>query len=266
MVSFSQFPESLDQRALLHPLHELARRSPGWESSVAGNFHHHGRSYEISRFRFTGPSAGSDPVRLGLFAGVHGDEPAGCAALLEFAAALAAEPERALGYELWIYPVVNPTGYEDGTRINRAGKDLNREFWRGSAEPEVRIIESELRTRCFHGVVALHADDTCEGLYGYSRGRTLDEALLQPALRAAERMLPRDSRAVIDGFAARNGVISDCFQGVLSAPADQEPRPFDVIFETPAHAPFALQVAAAVAALDTIIAEYRGFIAYAQDL
>ena len=79
-------------------------------------------------------------------------------------------------------------------------------------------------------------------------------------------MLPRDSRAVIDGFAARNGVISDCFQGVLSAPADQEPRPFDVIFETPAHAPFALQVAAAVAALDTIIAEYRGFIAYAQDL
>lgn len=130
----------------------------------------------------------------------------------------------------------------------------------------MRLFEQELRARRFHGLMTLHADDTCEGLYGYSHGRTLDETLLHHALRAAERVLPRDRRAVIDGFTAREGVICDCFHGILSAPADQEPRPFDVIFETPAHAPFALQVTAAVAALDTIVAEYRGFIAYAQDL
>ncbi|MDB6164879.1 MAG: peptidase, partial [Lacunisphaera sp.] len=231
-----------------------------------GRFEHEGREYEIPSFRFAGASTGSEPVRLGLFAGLHGDEPAGCAALVEFAAALTAEPERAAGYELWFYPVVNPTGYEDGTRHNRAGKDLNREFWRESAEAEVRLLEPELRARRFHGLITLHADDTCEGLYGYSHGRTLDEAVLQHALRAGERVLPRDRRAVIDGFAARDGVICECFQGILCAPVDQRPRPFDVIFETPAHAPFALQVAAAVAAMETIVAEYRGFIAYAQDI
>lgn len=256
----------LCQPDLLRPLHALAQQGQGWESAILGTFRCAGRVYELPRFRFVGPSTGLERVRLGLFAGVHGDEPAGCAALVQFATALAAEPQRAAGYDFWIYPVVNPTGYEDGTRFNRAGKDLNREFWRASGEPEVRILEQELRTRRFHGLMTLHADDTCEGLYGYSHGRTLDETLLHHALRAAERVLPRDRRAIIDGFAAREGVICDCFHGILSAPGDQEPRPFDVIFETPAHASFALQVTAAVAALDTIVAEYRGFIAYAQDL
>lgn len=266
MASFLSTLEPRNQCALLRPLQELVQRGQGWESSLVGDFQHDGRAYEIPRFRFVGPTTGSEPVRLGLFAGVHGDEPAGCAALVAFAAALAADPARAAGYELFLYPVVNPTGYEDGTRFNRAGWDLNREFWRGAAHPEVRLFENELRARRFHGLMTLHADDTCEGLYGYSHGRTLDEALLQHALRSGERVLARDRRAVIDGFAARDGVICDCFHGILSAPADQQPRPFDVIFETPAHAPFALQVAAAVAALETIIAEYRGFIAYAQDL
>ncbi len=244
----------------------LADGACGREHAIMGEFSDASGTHQIPRFRLTGPSTGSEPVRLGFFAGVHGDEPAGCAALVEFAAELAAEPERAAGYDLWFYPVVNPTGYIEGTRFNRAGLDLNREFWRGSAQPEVQILERELHARRFHGLVALHADDTCEGLYGYSHGRTLDETLLQHALRAGERVIPRDRRAVIDGFAARDGVICDCFHGVLCAPAEQDPRPFDVIFETPAHAPFALQVAAAVAALSTIVAEYRGFIAYAQDL
>lgn len=256
----------LRQSDLLSPLHGLAQAGRGWETANLGMLTDRGCTCEIPRYRFVGPSTGSERVRLGLFAGVHGDEPAGCAALVAFARSLAAEPARAAGYDLFFYPVVNPTGYEDGTRCNRAGKDLNREFWRASAEPEVRLFEQELRARRFHGLMTLHADDTCEGLYGYSHGRTLDETLLHHALRAAERVLPRDRRAVIDGFTAREGVICDCFHGILSAPADQEPRPFDVIFETPAHAPFALQVTAAVAALDTIVAEYRGFIAYAQDL
>jgi protein MpaA len=266
MVSSPQSFTARDLPALLAPLVVLAGEGTGWEAGTLGDFTHADRSYTVPCFRFTGPSSGSERVRLGFFGGIHGDEPAGCAALVEFATALAADPERARGYEFFFYPVVNPTGYEDGTRHNRTGKDLNREFWCASPEPEVQLFERELRARRFHGLIALHADDTCEGLYGYSHGRTLDETLLQHALRAAETVLPRDRRALIDGFAAREGVIYECFHGILCAPADQAPRPFDVIFETPAHAPFALQVAAAVAALETIVAEYRGFIAYAQDL
>jgi protein MpaA len=255
-----------DLRALLEGLQARAVNHTHLSAEIAGDFLFNGAAHAIHRFHFAGPNAGHDPIRLGLFAGVHGDEPAGAAALVEFLLALAAEPQRAAGYDLFAYPVVNPTGYEDGTRTNRAGQDLNREFWRNSASPEVQIIEAELREHAFAGLIALHADDTCEGHYGYSHGCTLDDSLLRPALLAAERILPRDRRAVIDGFTAREGVISDCFHGVLSAPPEQQPRPFNIIFETPAHAPLAQQVAANVAALDAILSVYRGFISYAQSI
>lgn len=231
-----------------------------------GEFTADGRQYSIPRYRIAGPTLGQESIRLGLFAGLHGDEPAGCAALVELLRDVVAAPERATSYELFVYPVVNPTGYEDGTRLSRSGKDLNREFWRSSPEPEVALIEHELRTHAFAGVITLHADDTCEGHYGYSHGQALDDALLRPALLAAERILPRDRRAVIDGFTAREGVIADCFRGILSPPPEQSPRPFNLIFETPATASFALQVAAHVAALEAILATYREVIAYAQDI
>jgi len=53
---------------------------------------------------------------------------------------------------------------------------------------------------------------------------------------------------------------------VLSAPPEQHPKPFDLIFETPALAPLELQVQAAVSALHTILDEYRGFIAQSQNI
>lgn len=266
MVSFSQLPSVHDASALLAPLHALAARRRELETAPVGRFVHGVTDYTITRFRFVGPDAGHEPIRLGLFAGVHGDEPAGCHALVRFLTALAAEPGRAAGYDLSVYPVVNPTGLEDRTRTNRAGRDLNREFWRRTAQPEVIIIEDELRAGRFDGLITLHADDTCEGLYGYSHGRTLDEMLLKPALTAAECVLPRDCRDRIDGFAAREGVICECFQGILAPPPEAKPQPFNLIFETPARAPLEQQVVAAVAALDTILAHYRGFIAHAQGI
>lgn len=266
MVSFPHSPISRDARALLGPLLERTGLRGGAGLTVVGEFACEGRRYEIPRIRIAGAYAGHDPIRLGLFAGLHGDEPAGCHALVELAVALLAEPSRAAGYELFIYPVLNPTGYEVGTRVNHRGLDLNREFWRGSAEIEVQAIERELRAHAFAGLITLHADDTCEGLYGYAHGRTLNEALLVPALRAASRWLPLDGRTVIDGFAAREGLICDCFQGVLSAPPEQHPKPFDLIIETPALAPLPLQISAALAATESVLATYPGFIAYGQDL
>jgi hypothetical protein len=255
--------ERLRAVALVNPMHDEPADFKLW---VAGAFAHEGCTHEIIGARIAGAAAGHDPIRLGLFAGIHGDEPAGCAALVELAASLMADPARVAGYELFLYPIINPVGCHRGTRANHAGKDLNREFWRNSTEPEVQAIEHELREHHFHGIITLHTDDTSEGLYGYAHGRTLNEALLAPALEAAKQFLPLDGRAIIYGFPARAGLICDCFAGVLSAPPEQSPQPFDLIFETPGAAPFDLQVSATVAALDSIIRTYPGFIAYAQDL
>jgi hypothetical protein len=130
----------------------------------------------------------------------------------------------------------------------------------------VQILEEELRTQSFDGIIALHADDTCAGLYGYTHGRVLNENLLLPALRASATVLPLDPRPMIDGFAAKSGLVCDCFTGILAPPPGQKPRPFEIIFETPAHALAEQQAAATHLALLSILENYREFMAYAQDL
>lgn len=255
-----------DLRALHESIANLGRLGPFLQNSFAGTFDFEDAPYGIPRVVFTGPPAAHDPIRLAIFGGLHGDEPASVLAPIVFLERLAAEPERATGYELAVYPLLNPVGYARGTRSNGAGLDLNRQFWLGSNHPEIRAIERELTRTRFHGLITLHADDTCEGIYGYTRGHVLNEALLEPALRSASYVIPRDHRSKIDGFLARDGKIEACFEGVLSAPAGQRPRPFDLIFETPALAPLDRQIEAMVTALDTLLDEYRVFLAYAPNL
>lgn len=243
---------------------DLAERENGaFRRTTAGHISWDGERLPVHRYRLLGPEAGHDTLRLGLFAGLHGDEPAGTDSLLRLADSFLEDPEPFRGYELLLYPAVNPVGLRLGTRENGRGKDLNREFWKGSDEEEVRIVERELRGNRLDGIVTLHADDTCEGVYGYAHGRTLDEALLKPALEAAERFLPRDRRRFIDGFAASDSLIRDCYDGVLGAPPDQKPQPFNLIVETPARADHALQVAAGAAAVASVLGSYRRFISYA---
>lgn len=258
------YPHKL--RRLYWPFLALAEECKEVIGTVAGTFRLDERCYTIPRFTFLGPTANVPQVRLGLFALVHGDEPAGATALLKFLETLAKQPELATGYDLVCYPVCNPTGYEDESRHNRAGYDLNRLFWQSSSQPEIRILEQELATQRFDGIVALHTDCDCEGLYGYAHGRELNQNLLVPALRASEVIIPCDHAPLIDGFTARAGVIDDCFEGVLRPPPALHPRPFEIIFETPGRASVELQAEAAQVGLQTILAEYRGFIAYAQNL
>ncbi|MGA3006717.1 MAG: succinylglutamate desuccinylase/aspartoacylase family protein [Opitutaceae bacterium] len=255
-------------RELMAPFFELAEACPEFVGTVAGVFRAGGKRYGLPRFVWFGGEAapGLAPVRIGLFAVLHGDEAAGALALASLAQTLADDPSVARGYDLVFYPICNPTGCEDGTRHNRAGADLNREFWHSSAHPEVRILERELREHRFDGLIALHADDTSEGLYGYAHDRLLNEELLRPALRASEKFLPRNVRTMIDGFAASDGVIGDCFKGILAPPPEQTPRPFEIIFETPARSPAGRQAEAAQAALLAILAEYRRFLAWGQNI
>ncbi len=252
--------------ALLAPLDQIAVHSPNLVANYEAKFDAEGETYELPRYLFVGPKGGDTPIRVGIFAGVHGDEPEGSHALVQFIKLLEAKPELATGYYLSLYPVCNPTGFEDGTRFSRSGKDLNREFWKDSDQPEVRLLQAELISRSFQGIISLHTDDTSDGFYGFAHGATLTKHLIEPALQAAEKLLARNEGQIIDGFRARNGVITDKYDGILSAPPKVRPRPFEIILETPAAPPEYQKQAAFVAALQTILTEYRKFIAYAPNL
>lgn len=252
--------------SLLAPLDQPLATSPNLIAKAGGDFQVGDRTYQLPRYVFIGPKGGAEPIRLGLFAAIHGDEPAGAYALIRFLTLLERQPELAAGYCLFVYPLCNPTGFEDNTRHSRRGRDLNREFWQNSPEPEVQLLEREISQHALHGLVSLHADDTSHGMYGFVRGTTLSKYLLQPALNAAAAILPRNLDEVIDGFEARNGIIRQGYPGVLGAPPNVRPRPFEIILETPQAAPQYQQEAAFVVALQSILTEYRQFLAYAANL
>lgn len=250
----------------LAPLGVLAANSPNLIAKNDLQFDAGGERYLMPRYLFIGPKGGDEPIRVGIFAGIHGDEPEGVHALVQFLSALDRRPELATGYCLFAYPVCNPTGFEDDTRHSRSGKDLNRQFWTSHSEPEVRLLEAELAAQSFHGIISLHTDDTSHGFYGFAHGATLTKSLIEPALRAAEEILPRNRDDVIDGFRAQNGIIRESYDGVLSAPPKARPRPFEIILETPKAPPEYLKSAACVLALETILTRYREFIAFARNL
>lgn len=244
---------------LLDPFEDLAGRS---ENLYGGA----GPLGAAPRYLYLGERGGGDVLRLGIFATIHGDEPEGALALGRFLRMLEKDPEIARGYALFLYPLCNPTGFEDGTRHSRSGKDLNREFWRQSREPEVRFLESEICLHAFHGIVTLHSDNTSPGLYGFINGAVLSENLLEPALRAAEAFLPRNGQVNIDGFPASNGIINRGYEGVLRSVPGLERPPFELILETPQDAPLQLQVEASAAALRAILLEFRLLMAIGQNI
>jgi len=266
IVPLNPLPERRALDRLLSQMDQLAENSDHLMKKSFGQFESAGQTYAMPRYLYLGPKGGGDTIRIGIFATIHGDEPEGALALTGLVAALEKNPELAKGYCLFLYPVCNPTGFEDNTRHSRNGRDLNREFWKDSTEPEVRLLETEIWLHAFDGIITLHADNTSDGLYGYVAGAVLSENLLEPALREAELFLPRNRKHQIDGFAARNGVISECYPGVLRAPQDMQRPPFEITLETPQKAPLHRQVEAFSTALQTILVEYRYLMAIAQNI
>ena len=221
---------------------------------------------QLARYRWADPSH-PQVYRVGIFAGIHGDEQSGVVAAIQFLHHLEQDPLAARFYELFIYPVCNPWGFEAGRREGESGKDLNRCFWSNrEEEPEVRLLEQDLRAKRFDGIIALHTDDTSEGIYGYVNGSTLTRHLLEPALHSASAILPRDVRPEIDTHPASDSIISGGYHGILAAPEEQHPRPFQIVFETPHHAPLGRQVEAHVVALKEILRLFREISSQGMDI
>ncbi|MBI2117439.1 M14 family metallocarboxypeptidase [Candidatus Peregrinibacteria bacterium] len=107
---------------------------------------------QLSRSRKKGPT-------VMLSAGVHGDEPAGVYALLDFLNSGMREYGDRCNFV--VFPCVNPSGFEADTRRTMNGVDLNHSFGVGSAQPEVAAIEEWLSYHAhqFRLHIDLHEDN-----------------------------------------------------------------------------------------------------------
>ena len=177
---------------LLTPMALLEARSPHLWARELPPIEADGKSPALQRYLFVAPFPETQPkvARLGIFGAIHGDEIEGPLALGQFLSGFATTPQAASGFFLHLYPVCNPTGLETSNRLSSRGKDLDREFWRGSAEPEVRVLEAELTRRAFDGIISLRSDASANKFAGMVNREPLSDLLLGAALNAAETFLP----------------------------------------------------------------------------
>jgi hypothetical protein len=103
----------------LAPLLDTAENSDWLVAGAVGEFSADRTRFHIPRFIFMGPPGGGDTVRLGIFAGLHGDDYAGPEAVLTFLQQLESRPDLAKGYHIFAYPFCNPSGF-DGYLANVA--------------------------------------------------------------------------------------------------------------------------------------------------
>lgn len=190
------FGEHIDIREVLHDDAALAREH-GWsvEELPATD------ALRLLALRRTVPQARR---RVYLSAGIHGDEPAGPLAARE----LLRENIWPADADIWLCPCLNPIGCERRTRENGDGIDLNRDYRHlESAEirAHVRWLEQQPR---FDLVLCLHEDWESHGFYIYELNAGDQPPLGPRIVQRVETICPVDRSAQIDGWTARDGVIT----------------------------------------------------------
>lgn len=191
--------------------------------------------------------------RVYLSAGIHGDEPAGPLALLELLKAGVFGP----GCHWLLCPALNPDGLAAGSRGNRDGLDLNRDYWKRRT-PEVRAHAAWLETQPAPDLfLSLHEDWEAAGFYFYEINLGRDEPQRARAIIEAVRpCCGPEPGPQIDGHQARDeGWIyheaeADVPHGWPEAIfLAKHGCPLSFTFETPSHLALERRVAALMAAV-----------------
>jgi len=127
-----------------------------------------GTVHDYPIYRICLSSLAKMPTRVLVTGGMHGDEPAGVAAALQFLARDNTELLKRFAFV--VLPCINPYGYVHNTRENRAGVDINRAFEKEAA-PEVAIVKKALSHMQFSLTVDFHEDCDATGFYLYEGKR-----------------------------------------------------------------------------------------------
>lgn len=124
------------------------------------------------------------PKHVLITGGMHGDEPAGVEAVLQF---LERDNATLLNkFSFLIIPCINPYGYVHNTREALDGIDINRAF-ETQAVAEVAIVKEALGQTQFSLAIDCHEDYDATGFYLYEGKQ--DEKYIGPKLATAAKAI-----------------------------------------------------------------------------
>ena len=209
---------------------------------------------QIPRYIFVGDQPGESEIRLGIFAGLRGDDDVGTKAIVEFIDDLVGTPSLGSAFRIYAYPTVNPSSDTTGTPRKQTDGNALNEAGRKAKSPEAYLIEREIFVVQFHGLVVIHAIDEPEGLQVAVYGANLHEALVSPILSSLRPLFP----------AAEFPVLNSSF--FFTADAVPKQRPFELALRIPRSGWRGLYSIGLRIALHTAVEQYRSYLAQANNI
>jgi hypothetical protein len=149
-------------RRLLGHLDQLSKPRVRLYSSPISASPHYGIP-QIPLYIFLGDQPGESEIRLGIFAGLRGEDNVSAKAIVEFIDDLVAMPSLGSAFKIYVYPTANPLSYTTGAPRKETDRSVANETARKVKFPEA-LIEREIFVVQFHGLVVIHTTDEPEGL------------------------------------------------------------------------------------------------------
>lgn len=185
---------------------EKATSAPVAKLNMLGSFSADGRSYPMFTVDIGEPA--SSKVSVLISGGIHGDEPAGVEAALQFIEYNVDNHSLLSHYHFTVFPCDNPYGWERGIRENSQGLDLNRQFRTKEPVPEVELISAGMAGRRFDLVYEMHEDYDSPGFYMYEFGENPEKYLGESIIYEVSTFgYPINRSGIIERRRAKNGII-----------------------------------------------------------
>lgn len=201
-------------------------------------------------------SQSSNPKLMLITGGVHGDEPAGVEAAINFLAR--DNSELLTHFSFVVVPCINPDGYIHDTRENRENIDINRSFETDEVM-EAAIVKDAIRDMQFTLTIDFHEDYEAKGFYLYEGIR--NEQYLGPKIAKVVKSIgpidPEDSGE--ETVAIAQGVYKVASEWGLQGLAPyllHKHSEHVIITETPTVWNLEQRVALHLGVLDTALAHY----------
>lgn len=244
--------------AIRNVLHEIgtAARENSWTAETFHTFD------DFKWFALRRPASHVPPPapRIYISTGIHGDEPAGPLATLR----LLRENQWPAGADITLLPCLNPTGFQQNTRENGSGIDLNRDYLHlQSAEIRAQVAWLEQQVG-FDLCLCLHEDREAHGFYLYELNLDSRPSLAEPMVTAVSQVCPIDPSETIEGRPAEQGIIRPSADPRTRA---QWPEAFWLLthktrlsytLEAPSDFPLNTRVDALVAGVNTALQKFCG--------
>jgi protein MpaA len=237
---------------VLHRLDQLSRTRDHLYSTQIPTPAHYDLP-PIHRYVFVGDQPGESEIRLGIFAGLRGDDNAGPQAIANFIDDLVTFPSLGSAFRIYAYPIVSPT-FETEARFTQLGRTSSMKKGRKMKSLEAYLIERELYVVQFQGLIVIHISDEIEGLQAVVYGANLHDTLVSPILSSVRSLLPTNEHSALE-----------C-SGSLTADASLKQRPFELRLGIPSSGWQSLYAIGLRIALHTAIDRYRSYLAAANNI